>query len=388
VLIGRAGWWAVASISSVLWIAAAAPSFAAIHPGDTLDVQVWNHPELSKKVTVDADGSIRVPLSGVVPVAGLDEPAAARMLTVALRPYVLYPAVEVETIEQGKTIFIAGGPVGQLAYKPGETLTAAVTDAMAPSSAAESLSQNLNAAGESVTRVDGTNAAIRARIDLHAVSVQREGTTLGAYDIVALNARGEAGPLLEPGDTIAFAYKPMAVRVQGDVARPGPAYLGSDQSLDEAISQAGGLLPTAATNHVLLTRGDATQSLALGDPMFRAPAQTGDVITVPRAPRVNVLGPVVTPGVVALKTDSTLLSALYTAGGPTKYANLHNVQIVRAGRTTAFDVTKLTHGDMSQNPELRDGDTVLVPEGHYFDVTNIFTILGGIAAGLANRVTL
>ena len=59
---------------------------------------------------------------------------------------------------------------------------------------------------------------------------------------------------------------------------------------------------------------------------------------------------------------------------------------VHAGTTKSYDVTKLTHGDMSQNPMLADGDTVLVPEGHNIDWSGIFGILGGIAAGLASRV--
>ena len=69
--------------------------------------------------------------------------------------------------------------------------------------------------------------------------------------------------------------------------------------------------------------------MALGDPVFSLPAQPSDIVTVPEAPRVNVVGTVAKPGVVALKTDSTLLSALYTAGGPTRFANLKDVQVMR-----------------------------------------------------------
>jgi polysaccharide biosynthesis/export protein len=360
-----------------------APSIAAIHAGDSLFVKVWNHPELSKQVTVDANGAVRVPLSGAVPVAGLDEVAAAKVITAALRPFVAYPAVSIETIQQGATIFVSGGPGGVLKYQPGETLAAAVADVM---QTVTQSAQTLNEAGQSLTKVNDANVAVRARIDMHNVKVQRDGKSLGPYDVVALGAHGDPGPLLQPGDTIAFAYKPIDVRVIGAVSQPGATFLSSDQTLSEAISQAGGLLPTAVSNHVLLERAGETRSLALGDPVFNEPAQSGDVITVPQAPRVNVVGTVATPGVVALKTDSTLLSALYTAGGPTRLANLRDVQIVRGNRTTSYDVTQLTHGDVSQNPLLQDGDTVVVPEGHKFDFTALFAVLGGVAAGLANRV--
>ncbi len=367
----------------VLAAAIPSPTLADIRAGDSLYVKVWNHPELSKQVTVDADGTIRVPLSGVVAVSGLDEAAAAKKLATALRPYVVYPAVNVETINQGKTLFVTGGPVGMLKYEPGESLSAGIAEVL---DSGPQSTQSLNAEGQSVTTSDAANAALRARIDLKRVSIDRDGKLMGTYDTVALSAHGEPGPLLEPGDTIAFSFKPVEVHVLGDVARPGATYLSDDQSIQEAISQAGGLLPTSATNHILLTRDNVTQSLALGDPAFSSPAQTGDIVTVPQAPRVNVVGTVTTPGLVTLKTDSTLLSAVYTAGGPTKYSNLKDVQVVRGSDKTTYDITKLTHGDMSQNPVLKDGDTVVVPEGHYIDFTPFFAILGGIAAGLASRI--
>lgn len=372
-------------IALAFTFASVLPARAAIDPGDTLFVKVWNHPELSKQITVDANGGARIPLSGVVAVGGLDESAAAEKFADALRPYVQYPAVDVETIDQGKTLFVSGGPVGMLKYQPGETLAAAVADAMQTSSGA---GQTLNAQGQNTTRSYAADATAIARIDLSNVKVRRNGQDLGAYDAVAFGATGNPGPLLEPGDTIVFTYKPIDVRVMGDVGRPGDTYLSEHQSLSEAIAQAGGLLPTSASNHVLLERNGQTRSLALGDPAFAAPAENGDVVTIPSAPRVNVVGTVATPGLVALRTDPTLLSAMYTAGGPTKNANLRDVQVVRGTVHTTYDVTKLTHGDMSQNPVLQDGDTVVVPEGHNFDWSGIFGILGGIAAGLASRVPL
>jgi protein involved in polysaccharide export with SLBB domain len=328
---------------------------------------------------------VRIPLSGAVAIGGLDEKTAAGKLANALRPYVMYPAVSIETTIQGTNLFVAGGPVGVLKYQPGETLATAIADEMQPSA---STSDALNAAGQSLTKGTDTNATLRSRIDLHAVKVERDHAAVGIYDVVALGAQGQTGPLLEPGDRIIFRYKPVEVRVLGDVSQPGPTYLSSDQSMSEAIAQAGGLLPTSSSNHVLVQRDGQTHSLALGDPMFIAPAQNGDIVTVPAAPRINVVGTVVAPGVVSLRTDSTLLSAVYTAGGPAKFADLRGVQVVRGETKTSYDITALTHGDVSQNPVLQDGDTVLVPRNRAIDFTPFFGILGGIAAGFTNHLPL
>jgi protein involved in polysaccharide export with SLBB domain len=369
------------AVAATFVLAATAPAFAAIHAGDTLSVKVWNHPELSKDVVVDAAGRVALPLSGSVPVAGLDERAAAARLTNALRPYVVYPAVSIQTVAQGKSIFVSSGPVGVVAYQPGEKLSAAVAEIMEPPATSGNGTQSLNEAGQTTTEPD-KQTGVRARIDLRDVRVMRDGSTLGPFDTVALAQQGQTGPELQPGDTIAFTYKPIQVRVVGDVAQPGETYLSPTQTVSEAITQAGGVLPTAVSNRVLLQRDGQVHSLALGDPLFHSPAQNGDIVTVPVAPRVNVAGMVTTPGVVALRTDPTLLSAMYTAGGPTKWANLKDVQIVHQGQTTTYDVTQLTHGNITQNPMLADGDTVVVPEGHKIDFTNFF----GVLAAFASRV--
>jgi len=177
-----------------------------------------------------------------------------------------------------------------------------------------------------------------------------------------------------------FVYKPVMVRVLGAVAVPGPTYLAEDQTLTEAVAQAGGPLPASAASHVRLTRDGVTRQLPLGDPVFEQPAHGGDVVTVVQAPRVVVAGDVTTPGPYALKNDFSLVAALYTAGGPTKMANLRNVQIVRSGKTVSYDVTQLTHGNLAQNPELQDGDLVVVPEGHKIDWTSTFNAIVGALA--------
>jgi hypothetical protein len=134
----------------------------------------------------------------------------------------------------------------------------------------------------------------------------------------------------------------------------------------------------------VLERDGVRHSLAFGSPEFSEPAHSGDMILVPRAPVVTVVGMVVKPGDVTLKNDRTLLSALYAADGIQKWADLKKVQVMHNGQHVTYDVTRLTHGDVSQNPSLAAGDTVFVPEGHKIDWTPVFGALG-VALGVANR---
>jgi protein involved in polysaccharide export with SLBB domain len=350
---------ASAVILAVLWVA---PAGATIHSGDKLQIRVYNYPDLSVQTTVDARGRIELPLAGSVDVQGLETDQIAGRIQRALLPYVRKPAVEVQALDASPSIFVSGGPGGVFKYQPGETLAGALADIQ-------------KAELQKTNGVDLYNS----RVDLRNVSVQRDGHVIGTYDAVALSGRGEPRATLLPGDTLVFVNKPIAVRVQGEVKQPGMTYLAADQTISDAVAQAGGLLPTAATAPLVLERGGERRALAVGDPTVQSPAQNGDVITIPVAPRVTVAGLVAKPGLVALQNNPSLLSALYNAGGPDKYANLRSVQVVHNGARSNYDVTALTHGDLSQNPTLSDGDLVFVPQGHSVDFSGIWQALGALS---------
>jgi protein involved in polysaccharide export with SLBB domain len=358
-----------AFLAFAFFAASAAPALALVHAGDKLAVTVYNHPELSvKEVTVDASNRVSLPLAGTINVNGLDAPRIASRITHALDPYVVKPAVDVEVLGQTSSIFISGGRGGVLKYEPGETLAAALDDIYKTNDTAAK---------------DGSSEMMR--VDLHRVALQRDNATVGTFDMSQDARQVQPGPELQPGDTIVLVNKPDMVRVSGEVARPGLAYLAPDETLSAALAQSGGALPSAATTNIVLERNGASQVLALGDPMFNQPLKDGDAITVPVAPRVSVAGLVGTPGTITLKTDFSLLSAIYNAGGPSKWADLANVQIVRNGTKSSYDITRLTHGDLTQNPELKDGDLVFVPEGHKVDFGSIF---GSLATFLVNPLHL
>lgn len=324
-----------------------------VHPGDRVSVKVYNHPELSSTLAVDSRGYITMPLAGSVSAAGLEPAKLAARLQSNLAPYVRFAAVEVQIAGEGSSIFVSGGPGGVLPYQPGETLAAAISQ---------------------IKSDDGIDI-MHSRVDLTQVRVTRDTASLGTFDQVALSGRGESGPVLAAGDTLVLVNKPIAVTVDGDVTRPGTTYLNRTQPLSDAILQLGGLTPTAATAQVAVNRSGAVQLHGLGDPIFQQPAREGDRMLVPTAPRVMIAGMVGTPGQVVLKNDFTLVSALYTAGGPNKWANLKNVQVVHQSQRTEYDITKLTHGDISQNPILKDGDVVFVPEGHKIDLSTFFSAI-------------
>ena len=76
------------------WAAAFQPAIAALHPGDILDIVIFDHPELSGPATVSKDGFVSVPLIGRVRAAGTEPAALADRIRLGLGKYLYEPAVD------------------------------------------------------------------------------------------------------------------------------------------------------------------------------------------------------------------------------------------------------------------------------------------------------
>ena len=353
---------AVALVALALPVIAA----AAVQPGDKLNVVVYNHPELSAQPTVDASGNVSLPLVGAVNAGYSDPSVVAGRVRDKLLPYVKHAAVDVQVLAQSTSLFVTGGPGGVVAYAPGETLTGAVQSALLKTATSGSNGVPLTVSSTSLD-------PFRSPIDLRSVRVERDGSTLGNYNVEALLKSGQGGIAMQPGDTIGLAYKPVTVTVTGQVKDAGVAHLQENEPLSDALLQVGGIDETTAGYGFILNRGDQRQPVTSTSPAYSAPAQNGDLIIVPPAIHVAVTGDVTKPGDISLRGDPSLLSALYLAGGPDAVGDLKNVHIVHDGRSTSYDVTAATHGVPSSVTTLADGDTIYVPANpRHVDYRGIF----------------
>jgi len=348
---------------------------AALHPGDKVEVQVYNHPELSGVRTLDAMGNVSVPVAGTVAAANLEPQDVAERIRSRLAPYVRKVAVQVRLETQSESIFVAGGPGGSVKFVPGETLSS-VVDRLQTTHVTQAQSTTETAA---VVRGSDAVDLYNGAVDFRRVSIMRDRTVMGPYDLLALRAAGQVGPTLAPNDTIQLVNKPIAVTITGDVQHPGIAYLREGEPLAGALSQVGGTSPTTATeNGIVLDRAGAANRVSLGADQFAQPAQNGDRLFVPRAPHVDVVGSVTKPGDTVLRGNPTLVSAIYYAGGPAQYANLKAVQVIRGSEKHTYNLDALRKGRAGENPTLSDGDVVLVPQGSTFDIGQVWSAIGAL----------
>jgi len=81
-----------------------------------------------------------------------------------------------------------------------------------------------------------------------------------------------------------------------------------------------------------------------------------------RTVQVNIIGEVKAPGTYSLSGLSSVLNALYAAGGPTEKGTFRSVQIIRNGRHLKdFDIYKyLIEGSQEGNVLLRDQDIIIL----------------------------
>jgi protein involved in polysaccharide export with SLBB domain len=209
--------------------------------------------------------------------------------------------------------------------------------------------------------------ALSPGIDLRKVQLERDGDLLGTYDISGAG-RGDLGPTIEPGDTVAFVNKPVQVEVHGDVRTPQATFLYPGQNLGDAVAQTGGFNGDAAQGMIALRRGGETKIVTPADA-----AQDGDVIDVAPAQHVAVGGDVAHPGDVAMMSGNSLIAAIYDAGGPNSTADFSHVTVLHDGVQKTYDVAEVGHGDLAQNPEIHSGDVIFVPKGRRIDIGTIFS---------------
>jgi polysaccharide export outer membrane protein len=357
-----------------------------VHPGDTIGVDVVNYAAViddsqgrlahlnAGSTVVAADGSISIPVVGTINVAGKSTTQIALTIEHRLSAYVRDPAVTVRLLQQTQLIFLTGATTGSLPFMPGETLSAALGQLR------EQFEKDFI---QVLTPGDkGGGFLSRTALDLRRISIERDDHVGSPLDGEALLQSGLPGPLLQPGDTLRFASKPVKVTVRGEVGAPGTVYLYPEDTLEQALLSAGGPLPSASTADASLIRDGQTTSISLGSSALRQMPQDGDTLVVHAAPRVTVVGQVPTPGEILLKNNSTLLSALYLAGGPTKWANVRDIQVVHQGVRQSYNLSGLQHGDLTPNVPLADGDVVYVPEGHRVDITPFLQGLAGALSGV------
>jgi protein involved in polysaccharide export with SLBB domain len=344
--------------------------------GDLLSIAVFDVPELTRDVRVSQSGQISIPLVPVrLQMTGLTESQAERKIAEVLEAngLVSHPEVGVMVREhKSKPITIVGAVAHPMVYEADRTVTLLEALAEAGGVGAD--------AGDTVIVTRMHTAAFVAVTDAEPI---KEQMAPGA---------GEP-PLLDP-------TPPSGAPATTDKGvASAPVFPSSNPAVPEAVTPvvSGSAPPTgpnegsstASTNTITI---NLNELLEKGDTQNNITLQAGDVVTVPHAGIVYVLGAVNHPGGFVVSNDRTQLTALKIlalAGGTTNIAKVRNAVIIRKdgqGKETQQEVDlKAILDKQNEDMTLRASDILYVPDDKKKEVL-IRTLELAIALGSAVAV--
>ena len=168
-----------------------------------------------------------------------------------------------------------------------------------------------------------------------------------------------------------------AIKVFGEVNTPAVYAYKPAATIVDMLLRAGGVTRYATVESIkILSNGDPIvfnlqAYLDSGDQKLLPPLAPGATIFVPKQTEeirvgkhtVYIMGEVAKPGAYDSKVGATFIDILANAGGPSRFAEVRQIRILRGnGTVTMVDLNAYTEGRSTQLPAIAAGDAIFVPE--------------------------
>jgi polysaccharide export outer membrane protein len=315
--------------------------------GDVLDVEVFDVKELSREVRVSQTGSIGMPLVPVrLHVAGLTEVQTEQKIAEVLEANGLVSHAEVTVSvkeRKSKPITVIGAVGHPMVYQ-----------ADRPVSILEVLAEAGGVANDAGDTVIVTRPAQESQRD------PTDPPAIGLEDPVSASTPKEAS---QSGSAVSSQSSAAPVASSSPAQNPVPPASAAANNFANppAPDEPPRLSNTMTLNlHELMESGDTTNNVIL---------QAGDIVTVPHAGIVYVLGAVGRAGGFVLVNDRaqmTTLKILALAGGLNRTAKKDHAVIIRKDNQgqqheVAVDLKKVMERQ-AEDVQLLPGDILYVPD--------------------------
>jgi polysaccharide biosynthesis/export protein len=143
---------------------------------------------------------------------------------------------------------------------------------------------------------------------------------------------------------------------------PGGSIRAVGRTVDELSADISRRVSSIVENPILNVAVEDYQS----QPLFIADPVVNVVIEEINSRRASILGAVKTPGIIKLRTPTSLLDAISQAGGLTGDADLRHSIVLQDGRILPVDLEQLfKQGDIRQNIYLRPNSSVYVASTNF-----------------------
>lgn len=338
-----------------------------LQAGDTLSIQVLQHPEWSLQVIVRPDGRIAYPGIGETVVADLTVEELTAQIVDALGPtgrHLKNPQVVVNLVSMRPAVVYVLGAV----VRPGTV--------------------ELAAGVETAKKVMAMVGGAQPQADLREVTVYRGNAPKEVVDLAAQVAGDAPDTMLRAGDVVVVPEaQERYVGALGAVARTGQVPLRpgiAGISVADLVLQLGGLAENADRNRALILRADGSVETIQIEKVLKREAPpvqlaAGDVLWVLPRPETEyfvVTGAVNSPGRFEHRQGITLADALALAGQPGPAADNRTVTVIhRDGSKSVVDIRPMLQGQDTETARLAvaPDDIILVPVQH-----ESYVILGAV----------
>jgi polysaccharide export outer membrane protein len=285
--------------------------------GDTLQITVFGHPDLTSTARVAREGTIQFPLIGRAPAAGMTVSEIAAAITAGLADgYIIDPMVTVSVQERRTKSSTIVGKVN----RPGQYEFRGKMSFLELLSRAGGLSPE--AGSQAIVKRKSPSDVIKSGdlvIDLKALLL--EGNVFRDIEIM-------------DEDTVTVPEAGQFF-LAGEVRRPGAYRFEDGMTFLRAITLAGGFSERANTSTLRVIRSEGGQErvfeVGVASGAFETPVLRDDIIVVTeaRAEVCYVTGEVKAAGAYRCDRDTTVLKAVTLAGGFTDAAAKNKIRIVR-----------------------------------------------------------
>jgi len=329
-------------------MARSVPHDYVIGSGDLISIDVFEIPELSRVVRVSQSGTIGIPLVPVrLQMSGLTEAQAEQKIAEVLEAngLVSHPQVSVSVKERkSKPITIFGAVNHPMVYQAERPIT---------------LVEALAEAG-GITN-DAADTVIVTRPEQEAGSDPSEPPVIGKGDVVP------GSPARTAAQEHSAASVPAGIAATGGSPAQESVLSPSTASVSATAAEATAPNAPPPINNVITV--NLNELLETGNTANNIVLQGGDIVTVPHAGIVYVLGAVTRPGGFVVSNDRTQLSTLKVlalAGGMTRTAKSDHAVIVRKDtqgqqHEVAVDLKKVLRRE-TEDVQLQPSDILYVPE--------------------------
>jgi polysaccharide export outer membrane protein len=349
-----------------------------IGSGDTINIDVFDVKELSRDVRVSQTGTIGLPLIPVrLQVKGLTETQAEQKIAEVLQAngLVSHPEVSVSVKDRkSKPITVVGAVPHPMVYQADRPVT---------------LLEVLAEAGGVAS--DAGDTAIVTRPTSESVD-NSQAPPISNEDVMPSSPKDVIPPSPSPNNN-APASGGSAVDPSQTVTGVAPVTPAPNTNFPSAEVAAKDVpvptMPPALSNTITVNLNQLMES---GDPVNNIILQAGDIVTVPHAGIVYVLGAVGKPGGFVLANDRaqmTTLKMLALAGGLNRTAKSDHAVIIRRDRQgqqheQTVDLKKVVQRK-AEDVRLEASDILYVPDSN---AKKALYRAGEIAIGVGTGVAL